>query len=298
MLTNLLRNRQYELIVGDYKANNGILITDLQVTFDISKTSDNKKNSNSAAIEIYNLNEEHRHLLDTDYPAAVFSAGYVDTGGPKRLFSGQVTQVTTRKSGADLVTQIQMGSGYTDLNQQVLSQLTAPGRTVKDVLEDIRKNLPGVSRGVYNGTNLNSPILYGYPLSGTPKDMLDELSGKYNLDWQIEEDVLYAHDRDRANTENFQLAYVISPHTGLLDLPYRTTIERGRAKKDKVKKPGVQFKMLLNPDIKAGDIIKLEDTIINGWYKVDSLRHSGSFRGITPWYTELRCTTLEKVTKS
>lgn len=112
----LQKNRQYELIIGDFNSGEGLRITELQVTFDISKSPDNKKRTNSASVEVYNLSDEHIKLLDTDYPAAVFSAGYLDTGGPKRLFAGQVTYVSTRKSGTDRISQIIMGSGYTELD--------------------------------------------------------------------------------------------------------------------------------------------------------------------------------------
>lgn len=289
-------NRQYELKIGDASTGDGLLInSSLQVTFDISKTADNKNKTNSAAIEIYNLSDENLKVLDTDYPAAFFSAGYVDIG-MKLLFGGQVTNVATRKSGADRVTQITMGSAYTDINHQVLNSLVSPGRSVEDVAEDIRKAIPGVSRGVYNGTNLSNPVIYGYPLMGTPKEMLDELSDKYALEWQIEDDVLYMHDIDRGNRENFEEAYVISKYTGLIENAYRVAGDRRRSKKDAAKKQGVQWKMLLNPDIQAGDIVKLEDTFISGWMKVTDLRHYGDFRGQN-WYTDVRAVAIEKVVK-
>lgn len=289
------RNRVYELIIGDYQSGNGLLIKDLQVTFDISKSTNNKNRTNSASIEVYNLSEESLKILDTDYPAAVFSAGYLDTGGVKRLFSGQVTNVSTRKSGTDIVTQIQMGTGYTELNHETLSELVPPGNDVKATIETLRRAI-GAERGVYNGTNLNNEIINGYSLSGTPKEMLDELAEKYQLDWQLDDGVLYVHDNDRAATEQFQLAYVISPFTGLIERPYRVSGDRRRSKKDKVKKPGVQMKILLNPDIRAGDIIRLDEGLLKGWYKIDSLRHSGSWRGDN-WYTEIKGSSLEKVVK-
>lgn len=287
------RNRQYELIIGDFQTGEGLQVTDLQVTFDISKSTDNKKKTNSAAIEVYNLSTEHIKLLDTDYPAATFSAGYLDTGGPKRLFSGQVTHVTTRKAGTDRVTQLTLGSGYVELNQQVLSEFVPEGQPPKAAAERLIKAI-GADRGVFNGTNLNNPLIYGYPLSGTPKEMLNEICEKYACNWQLDDNVVYIHDNDRANTENFQQAYVISKYTGLIETPYRVSGDRQRSTKDKVKKPGIQMKILLNPDIRAGDIIYLEDTLITGWLKVDSLRHTGGWRSPT-WYTEIRATSLEKV---
>lgn len=287
------KNREYKLIIGDSKTTAALEIDALQVTFDISKSVNNKKKTNSASIEVYNLTDDQLKILDTDFPAAVFSAGYEDTGGVKRLFSGQVNNVTTRKSGTDRISQIQMGSGYVELNHEVLSQVVPAGKNVEAAIEELRKAI-GADRGVYNGTNLNNQIIYGYPLSGTPKEMLDELSEKYNLNWQLDGDVLYVNNNDRANTENFNQAYVISEFTGMVEIPYRTTLNKGRSKKDKVKKPGVQFKILLNPAITAGDIIRLEDTLITGWYKVEDIRHTGSWRG-SPWYSEIKATTLEKV---
>ncbi|WP_443698906.1 hypothetical protein [Pseudomonas sp.] len=292
----LQKDRVYELIIGDYKTTAGLLINNLQVTFDISKSTENKNKTNSASIEVYNLSRDQLHILDTDYPVAVFSAGYRGTGGVKRLFSGQVNNVTTRKSGTDTVTQIQMGSGYTELNHKVLSAVVPPGRNVEEAIETLRKAI-GADRGVYNGTNLNNELIYGYPLSGTPKEMLDELAQKYSLDWQLDGSVLYVHNNDRGNTENFKQAYVISEYTGLIEIPYRVSGNKRRSKKDKVKKPGVQFKILLNSAITAGDIIKLEDSFITGWYVVKSLRHSGGWRS-SGWYTEIKATAIEKVVKS
>lgn len=290
------KNRVYSLIIGDASSGEALEIHDLQVTFDISKSTDNKKRTNSASIEIHNLSEEHIKVLDVEYPAAVFSAGYLDTGGVKRLFSGQVNNVSTRKSGTERITHITMGSGYVELNHEVLSSLVPPGQDVRAAVEFLRKTI-GATRGIYNGVNLSNQIIYGYPMSGTPKEMLDELSEKYNLDWQLEDGVLYVHDNDRGNSEEFNQAYVISKYSGLIELPYRVSGDRKRSKKDKVKKPGVQMKILLNSDIRAGDIIKIEDTRFNGWFKVTDIRHSGGWRS-TDWITEIRAEVIEKIART
>ena len=52
--------------------------------------------------------------------------------------------------------------------------------------------------------------------------------------------------------------------------------------------------MLLNPDIVPGDIVKLEDTLISGYYKVTDMRFTGDWRG-QAWHSEIRATAIEKV---
>ena len=289
-----LINRQYKLVVGDSVSGDALDIDNLQVTFDINKSSSNRDKTNSASIEIYNLSDEDLKLLDVDYPAAVFSAGYRDIG-IKRLFAGQVTDLTTRKSGTDRITQIQMGAAYTTLNHELISR-NIPAGTARKAFEELAKEI-GVTRTVFNSVNMNAPIIYGYPLSGTKRQMLDELSEKYGVSWQVDDDVLYVHDNDRANTENFDDAFVISGVTGLIDNAYRTSGDARRSAKDKAKKQSVQWKMLLNPDLVPGDIVFLEDTLITGWVKLTDIRHTGDWRG-GAWWSECRATAIEKVSRS
>lgn len=292
MVDLVQKDRIYELRVGDTQSGNGLLITNnLQISFDVSKASSNKDRTNSATIEIYNLSDDSLKLIDVDYPFASLSVGYREIG-LKQIISGQVTDVTTRKSGTDRITQVTIGSAYTKLNHELISKTLPPGRA-RDAFEELAKQI-GVSRTVFNSVNLNSPIINGYPLSGTKREMLDELSEKYSVDWQIDDDTLYVHDADRGNSEKFELAYVVSKYTGLIENAYRASGDVRRSDKDKVKKPSIQFKMLLNPDIVAGSILKLEDTLIKGWVKVDSLRHTGSYRS-NDWFTEVQCSMIEKV---
>lgn len=281
------KNRAYSLIVGDIGTGNGFEVTNLQLSFDVNKTSSAKDRTNSATIEITNLSEEKRKFLEQDYIAAVFSAGYHDTT-IKRLFSGQVTKATSRKNGTDIVTQISMGAEYTDLNHKTLSKFVAPGKTYKDVIEELRKELPGVSKTVYNGVNLNNPVIDGYPLSGSARQMLDEISESQQIEYHIDDGVLYANDMSGTSTDNFNTAYLISKETGLIELPYAVSGDPTRGKKDPVKKAGVQFKILLNPEIVCGSIVQLVDETFGGYYKVTSTRTYGQFRG-NDWYTDLRC---------
>lgn len=290
------RNRKWRFTIGDAKSLDAIVFEDYQMSFDVYKTSDNTKGNNSATIEISNIPKSVRDKLQTDYPFAIFEIGYGTINNLKPLFQGQVIDIVTRKNSNDVVTQFIMGSGYTDLNHQTISQHVPAGKTVKDVFDELIAKFPNISRGVYNGTNLNSQLINGYSLSGSLKSCLDSISNSYKLEWRIDGDVLYVNDKSRGDTENFNTAFVISPASGLIEIPYYVSGDVRRSIKDDTKQQGVQFTMLPNPSVIAGSIIKLEDTEITGWFKVLSTRFSGTYRG-GDWRQEIQCSAITKVDK-
>ncbi|ATW58383.1 hypothetical protein CNR37_00176 [Pseudomonas phage ventosus] len=296
------RNRVYDLIVGDYKTGNGIRITGgipdtdgytntgLQIRFDISKTADTKRTrGNSATIEIYNLSREHIALLQGDYLQCTFSVGYADEGA-RVVADGNVVEVKTVKYGTDFVTQVRMGEGYSDLNHEKLKGIVSPGGTVQEVIEEIRKQMPNVARGAYTGTNLNNPIVFGWVLNGTPAEMLRKLCEAHNIEYSVSGGVLNVSDENGLYTKDTVLAPVISEQTGLIDAPFHTTEQGRKMKKDKKRRKGVQFKALLNTECIPGRIVKLESDFISGYYRINSTRFSGDFRG-NDWYVE--CFTSE-----
>jgi len=294
MPTTYQKNRSYSLVFGDINTGDGWEVnSSLNVSFDVNKSSDNKAKTNNAVIEVTNLSKERQKLLEQPYIACVLSAGYEDTE-VKRLFAGQVTSATTRKSGTDSITQIQLGDSYTELNHNTLNKLVAPGRSYQDVIGELAKEIPGVSRTVFNGVNINSQVIDGYPLSGTAREMLDEIGKAVDVEWQIDDGVLYIADAGGTHTDDLNTVFVIAQDTGMIERPYAVSGDLRRTARDKAKKGGVQVKILLNPSIVCGSIVKLEDEQFDGFYKVASLRTYGEYRG-SNWYTELRLENKVKV---
>lgn len=289
-LENTYVNRGYSLVVGDYKndPDNAILIDNLQITFEVSKSSSNKDKTNSCTIEIYNLDDNAIALLDKEFVAAEFSAGYYNTN-IKRLFAGEIAQVTTRQSGQDLITQILMGAGYSALNFTQLSGQLPPGTKKKDVVEAIRKKITGINKGLYSGLNCNNSVVSGYPLTGTPKAALDKLCHDGEMEYTIDNNTLYLMDRGRSYQSTTDQAIVVSPDTGLIDLAYKVSGQGIVKKPDPAKVAGIQFQANLNADFYAGSIIKIEQgNSLDGFYKIESVRHTGSWRG-GGWVSECRC---------
>lgn len=298
------KDRVFSLTVGDYKTGRGLLIENpridaqgfvssnpWQITFDVSKSADNKRNNgNSAVIEIYNLSDDQIKLLESDYLEVSFSVGYLETGA-HLLVQGNVTESSTVKSGNDYVTQLKIGEGYTALNHEQLAKMVSPGKTVADVLEEIRQQMPGVARGAYTGTNLNNPIVFGWRLKGSPREMLMKLCEAQNMEYNINSGVLNVSEENGLLSKDTVLAPVLNERTGLIDLPFHTSETGRKPKKDKKRRRGVQFKALLNTDIVPGKIVKLESKWISGFYRVNTARFSGDFRG-NDWYVEAFCSEI------
>ena len=58
------------------------------------------------------------------------------------------------------------------------------------------------------------------------------------------------------------------------------------SKNTKIKKQTLHLKILLNPTITAGSIIKIDYADIVGYFKVDEVTHEGDFEG-NEWYSKL-----------
>lgn len=293
MGTKTQRNRLYSLKVGNEER--GWRIEELNISFDITKTSNNKDKANSATIEVFNLSADKRKYLEEAYIRAELYVGYEDYG-LVLLFSGEVTEVSTKRSGEDIATRFSIGNAYTEINYKTISKLVPAGRTVEDVINEIKVEIPSISNTVFTGANLRSRVLDGYPISTTARKALDDLSRSYEIDWQIDNDVLYINDKNGSHG-NTSTAIVVSRDTGLVERPYAVEVTPVSTKKEvrrsdnnskRITKDGVQFKHLLNPMLSAGGLVKLEDEQFGGLYKVVEIRSYGEWMG-SDWYSDVMC---------
>jgi hypothetical protein len=287
-------NRQYSLKVGQGKGS-GIEINELHITFKVSKGSDNKRKTNKATVRIYNLSPEHQKYVEAPFVECVLSVGYLGTG-MYRLFSGQVTVAGTEKQGTDTITELQIDTFYTELNHKIVSKTAPTGVTVKGVIENLVKEMDGISRVVFSGINISKAFVDGYPMTGTPRQILNDLGEAFQLEWQIDDGIMYIQDAGMSYMQDKNKAFKISETSGLIDRPYFDQIEKQRGKKDKLRaaRNGVKLKILLNPALVAGSIIYIEYGDKTGYYKIERLTHNGEYFG-NDWCTELVCGTMLKL---
>ena len=273
-------DRKYLLQIGDYEIGSGLEINDLQLTFRVRKSVNNKDKIDKCSISVYNLSNESLSVLETKYPVAVLSCGYGDN--LVRLFYGEIVEVETKKNGTDRVTTLEVAPAFSDLTFQIMSSLVPENGTLEDVFEAIRKET-NISKGVYKGEALKTRIVYGYPLVGTPKEMLDQVCQAYNLEWKIENNALYINDSSTVEFESKELAPVIGETSGLVDRPYYFSGSDRKSSKDKDRKDGVKFTALLNPNVVPGSLARLDYGGSSEFVRIEEVEFVGDFRG-NNWY--------------
>jgi hypothetical protein len=278
-------DRKYLLQIGDTALGKGLNIDELQVTFSVKKTINNKDTPDTCSITITNLSEESIVLTETDFSVTSLYCGY--QGQLIRLFYGQTRETATTKKGTDRVTKIEISPYATELTHQIISKIIPENGTVRDVIEVIRRSTP-IARGVYNGDNLDSVLVYGYPLSGTPKSMLDQVCHDYELQWRIDGESLYINDSNSVENSSEDLAVVISPETGLIDKPYFFSGSDTKSKDDEKAKKGVRFTALLNPNVRPGSLVKIKYKGVQTYVKIEEVEYKGDFRGDS-WYIHCTC---------
>lgn len=285
------RNRTYNLIIKQ-DAGFKLEINNLHIEFDVKKNSDNKKKPNKARVSIFNLPPDYQRYVEAPFVECILQVGYLGLE-TQQLFAGQVTLAKTQKQGANTVTTLEIDSLYTAINHKKITKTIAPGRTIQEVIMAIAADVPEITKSVFSGEGIKSKVIDGYPLMGSPRQLLTELAEAYSFEWQIDSNTLYINDIEGSYTTNKKTVFVISEFTGLIERPYHETIEKSRGKKDKRKRgrKGIELTILLNPAITAGSTIKIEYEGFTGFYKVESVTSKGSYFG-DDWTSELKCSTL------
>src|SRR5690606_12382733 len=218
------RDRIYSLIVG--KDDDAVEINNLQIKFEVTKTSNNKDKKNLASIKIYNLSEDKRRKLEEDYIQVAFSVGYAEselitlvTGQVTNIYTTKLDTFLTKRQGTDLVTTLELDELYKEVNNTALSSIVPSGKTVRDVILNTIKDIPEITRQEMSGEGINTHLPNGYPVSGTPRQVLDKLSHDYDIEWQIDNGVLYVSDVGETFSEDKASVFSFGQFSGLIDRP-------------------------------------------------------------------------------
>lgn len=268
--------RSVSLNVGP-ASGDGIKISRLRISFNIKKTNDAEPNT--AEIQVFNLSASTREQLDKNLNSKTknkvfLNAGYVQAGGEKVLFIGDVTHIEHKFTRPDITTTIRAQDGQKDLNS-VKTSLSFPENTsAKTILETLLKLYPQ-KNDLANLSFTDVIFKSGFSFSGLAKDGIKKITDSLNLDFSIQNDEIRIIPLGGNNQTS---AVLLSSTTGLLNSPERINddVEKSKGKEDGIKS-GWKFTSLLQPlIIPGGKVAVTSETIpANTFFTAVSVEHHG-----------------------
>lgn len=253
----------------------GIVIEELAIEFDIEHNL--TRHPNQCSVKVMNLSEEVRKALSTDGRALhmTLEAGYAD--GMSVVFTGDVTYVLSSLKEDTWITELQGGDGDHVSADAVVNKSYAPGVQVGNVLEDlfnqVGQHVPDV---IKNSETFKKTFNNGIALTGKFKDVIPKLVGPMGYTWSTQHGNPVVLREDDVYGDVLE----ISEANGMLDSP-----EFGKPDR-KTRIPNVTINLLLLPQVKAGNPVKVTSRDLNGTFKVVKVKHTGHTHGEN-WFTQI-----------
>lgn len=243
----------------------------------------------SSDFTIYNLNKEDIEYLTTC--AATWQkkqnlmqlyAGYDDN--VTLLASGQITEAIPQ-GNPDIGISVHMINGVKWWGENITIQKS--GAKIIDLIQAVADSMGwavDVSENLKQSNDMLSRLVDNFSYTGSPFDALKLIQAKvggFNMDGRginisTCNDVIYVWSTDE--NKGLMPVLLINKNTGMVGYPHPTTA-------------GVSVKMLLNPNVRPGQLVRIESDrigFISGEYYITSLEHEGELRG-NSWYTTLNC---------
>lgn len=278
--------RKFNLIIGD-EDGNGIDLSDLHCKFQ-SIRQDTGTLANGL-VRIYNLSPDTARKIEKEFVHVWLSAGYRENSG--LIFSGSISQkIFGRESSTDTFLEIVAQDGDMGYNWAIANSSLAAGYRKDDYLNEVVRPMGdfGVKPG-YIPQFDQAPSPRGRAIFGMCRDHVRSLAATTRCGWHIEDGKINLIPEDEPLPNE---AIELTAATGLIGMPQQTV-------------DGVQVRCLLNPAIRYGTTLKINNESIqgarlpfgigayyvpnldaDGLYKVYSVTHQGDTRG-NPWYTDI-----------
>lgn len=299
MVDNVQFKRSYELIIGTPNSGKGLQIIGdedankgLQISFQVKKHIDNKENSNTCSIDLYNLSEDSIKYIQKPNMAIVFKVGYNNDN--KLLFQGMISEIDTddRSSGNDRKTTLKCVPADSLTYRPTISKTFPANTTPRQIIMYLVGQSSTITKASFNSTKIDTKFPFGYPVEGNVKSILNELARDFQFHYRIDGKRLYVSDPDKYESPNsVERAFQISPETGLLGVPTFSSSDGKKTKEDTDNRNGVKFRSLINPLITPGSAVSLRGSTIEEIVRVNSAEYKGDWRGNT-WELTCHCSKL------
>lgn len=241
----------------------------LHISFSVEKST--SETANTAKVQIWNLSPANLNILDTKDCAIELQAGYANHIA--LILAGNVVTSSTEMDGADRMTEIEVVDGRVALRDTYISISRSGKVNSKEVFDQIAGEM-GVSVVYSKGCKFKT-LPHGFSYVGAAKTALKKLCKTCGLKWSIQNSVLQIRKPNEAITTR---AYLLSPDTGLLEVPKRITISSENDDSSNGKSNsqiGYEVKYFLNGAIGVNDYIRLESDKVRGYFRVYKLTIDG-----------------------
>ena len=296
--------RKASLIVGG-KDEKALDLSELRFRFVIRRGD--IQTPNSADIRIYNVSDKtadkiRQTLPQPEFTRVVIQGGYDGNFGV--LFDGEIKQVRRgRESPTDTYIDITAADGDSAYNFAVSALSLAAGSTPSDQVSAVLRGMAeySVTKG-YVPDLPGNPLPRGKVIYGMSRDEMRKIARNAQSAWSIQDGKLQMVPETAYMEGDIP---VITSATGMIGLPEQT-------------QNGIHVRVLLNPNIKIGQAIKLDNKSIQGYrfglglgqqagnmmseqsiktnadglYYVMIADHSGDTRGEV-WYSDLLCLAID-----
>lgn len=287
--------RKVSLIIGQ-NSGDALDLSELRFRFDVRRGD--LQTPNSCRIRVYNVSSDTARRAQKEFSRVVLQAGYPGNFGI--IFDGTIKQARRgRESQTDTYLDITAADGDSAYNFAVVNTTLAAGSTAADHVAAActAMNPYGVTQG-YLPELPSNPLPRGKVMFGMARDFMRWTARTCQTVWSIQDGkVVMVPETSYMPGE----IPVITAETGMVGLPEQT-------------QSGITVKMLLNPSVKIGRLIKIDNASVqqyeyslnvgqqaqneriekqaklqdDGFYYVMLAEHTGDTRG-NEFYTDVIC---------
>lgn len=246
-----------------------LVVEALKIAFRVSKVISGTPNA--AEIEIWNLSRENRMKIKKEFDKVRIEAGYEGSLGGKGnvgiIFEGFIRDIRHRREDTDIITTVESGDGDKGIRQGVISKTFPAGTKPSEMIEELRKRMPGVDKGVIQDAVKDLPA-YKRPvvMCGPCRKELDKIGRTHNLYWGVQDGAMEVVSGDSYVDE----VVVISQQTGMIGIPDITD-------------DGIRVSCLLNPQLRIARVVEIRSETLEmndqqGRFRVSCVDFQGDNR--------------------
>jgi hypothetical protein len=285
----------------------GLDLSDMRIVFRVS--APDVKFPPTAQIRIYNLSNTTAKQIQNEFQFVILQAGY-QSGPYGVIFQGQIKQVKKgRESAIDSYVDIYASDLDLLYNFGLINKNSAGNTDFQQQLQslnnDVQKFGASINQDDINGLGgLGGILPRGKVQFGLFRDEASKIADSTNTVWSIQNGQI-RFTKKRTGSSSGE-AVVLNARTGLVMVPEAT-------------ENGIEAVCLINPNIKAGTKVQINNADINstrivqqgfpsytemnfvasvtddGFYQVLVVEHEGDSRG-NPWYSRLTCLAIDNST--